>query len=321
MHQYNVHGIGMAVTSNWPRLLEMVSLNYKAFSRSREAKESLEVEVALKKKSWFPQQRSAVRPQGGEEKWGTDIFVEGPAVRFRSEREGVEFIDGSPSTVRAWYVVDRRSRIASLYREVPAWEACQRLMRLALHTPLFHLLERQNMQMFHAAAVASKGEALLFIGLNGSGKSSLCFSLLDELDYMSDNFVLWNGTEVLGFPEAIRLPVAELGAVSYRTPVVYGKRLIPVDEEKITLRARPIALVIVTQASQTRMAPLPRGTAESRISAIHDMTHEFPQYGYLGPLSQPANRSRLQSLARSVPTYHLAVSDTKLARELLLDLF
>ena len=318
--RYSVHDIEVSVKSNWPRLLEMISLDYRPFASTEGAKTSLEVEVTLKKKDWLPPKAGSNPPRGSEEKLGTDLFLEGKAVRLRSEKEGVEFVEGSPARVRAWYLMDRRSRIASLYGKAPSWEVCQRLMRYALHKPIFHLLERRNMLLFHAAAAASEGRAFLLIGLNGSGKSSLCFRLLDEMDYMSDNFALWDGSQILGFPEAIRLPVSETAPASAAVPEVYGKRLILVDREKIAIRADPFASVIVTQGSQTKMVPLSWEEAARRIHLIHEMTGEFPRFGYLGPLSQPEDQSRLESFTRSVPSYALQISDPERAKEMLLDL-
>ncbi len=320
VYRYHVHDIDLTLTSNWPRFLELVAFNFRAFPPGEEARDSLNVDVTLRKKRWFRPPRAPDAPLGGEEKWGTDLYLEGDAVRFRMENEGVEFVDGTPVTVRAWYTMDRRSRVASLYRDVPPWEVCHRLMRRAIHQPLLSLLERRNLLLFHAAAAALRGEAVLIIGLNGSGKSSLCFSLLDEFDYMSDNYVFWDGQEVLGFPEALRLAVWA-GPEADDAPMVFGKHLIPVDREKVTWRATPRAAVLVTQASETRMVSLSPETAAQRIRTIHDMTHEFPRHLYLGPLSPPRDPSRLEAFTRAVPTYALRVSEPATARALLRELF
>lgn len=320
MYRYDVHDIDLTLTSNWPRFLDLVAFNFRAFPPGKEARDSLNVDVTLRKKRWFRSPRAPDAPLGGEEKWGTDLYLEGDAVRFRKENEGLEFVDGSPVTVRAWYTMDRRSRVASLYRDVPPWEVCHRLMRHAIHQPLLSLLERRKLQIFHAAAAALRGEAVLIIGLNGSGKSSLCFSLLDEFNYMSDNYVFWDGQEVLGFPEALRL-AEEAGPETGDAPMVFGKHLISVDREKVTWRATPRAAVLITQAAETGIVPLSPEAAAQRIEAIHDMTHEFPRYWHLGSLSPPRDASWLERFTRSVPTYALGVSKLATARALLRELF
>ncbi len=320
MPQYHVHGIQVTVTSNWTRFLRLVDINFQAFSSHDEMQQSLDVAVSLRKKKWFAHPQSRSKPIGEEEKWGTDIFCEGTTVRLRSESMWIEFAQKPQATVNAWYLLDRRSRIAGWYRNVPSWDVCQRLMRLTVHQPILHMLEQRDMELFHAAAVAANGDALLIVGLNGSGKSSLCFSLLDEFDYMADNFVLWDGEDVLGFPEAVRLPVTD-PARSAGSLQIYGKTLIPVEPAKTVLRAKPRALVILTQGSETSISRLSPDVAARRVSLVHDMTHEFPRYTFVGPLSPSQDQSRLASFARSVPAFALTMSDVKQARPLLLDLF
>ncbi len=320
MYRYHIHDIDLTLTSNWPRFLELVALNFGAFTPVKEVRDSLNVDVTLLKQRWFllPREPDA-RPSGGE-KWGTDLYLEGDAVRFRKGNVALEFVGGPPATVRAWYTMDRLSRVADVLRGVPPWEACHRIMRLAIHQPLLSLLEQRNLQLFHAAAVALKGEAVLIIGLNGSGKSSLCFSLMDEFDYMSDNYVFWDGQEVLGFPEALRLPEGLVPGAG-DAPMVFGKRPISVNMEKVTWRAKPRAAVLITQAPETEMAPLSPEVAAQRVEAIHDMTHEFPRYWFLGPFSPPRDPSWLEAFTQAVPTYTLRVSELATARALVRELF
>lgn len=297
----------------------MVSLNYRTFSLHEESEESLDVSVTLRKKSMFQSSVPQPKREGLEEKWGTNVFCHGRVARYKSELMAVEYEEARHARVRAWYLLDRRNRIASLYKDVPGWDVCQRLMRLALHHPLFHMLGKRDMELLHAAAVASNGRALLIAGLNGCGKSSLCFDLLSDLDYMSDNYVLWNGEDVLGFPEAIKIPHADT-ARPVQAPLVFGKVMIPVERKRTVLRAKPEVLVFLTQGPKTAMTPLSPAAAARRIVIVNDMTHEFPRYNFLGPLSPPANPSRLTSLTRSVSAFALTMSSVESARELLLDL-
>ncbi len=320
MQKYAVHGICVSLTSDLPRFLRLVSLNFKAFESQSDTHKCFDVVVRLRKRKWFPGPQAPPEPVGNEEKWGTGIFREGNVARFKSSSISVEFADGEHASVRARYVMDRLTRVAGLYKAVPQWEVCQRLMRLALHQPILRMLEGRGMQLLHAAAVSSNGEAILITGLNGSGKSSLCFSLLDQFDYMADNFTLWDGMEVLGFPEAMRLATTRVDMASSGTPTLWGKRLIPMPPERTVLSARPHTLVVLTQGSRTSITPLSSQEATRRVNQIHDITHEFPRHTYLGTLSQPQDNSQLASLIRSVPAFALTMSDVKEARELVVDL-
>lgn len=320
MLRYDVHGIHVSVTSNWTRFLELVSMNYAAFSRLGAMHESLEVSVDVRKKKWVGDSRLPTGVEGKEERWGTHAYRDAEAVRYKSDRIWVEFVQEPPAKVRGSYMMDRRTRLASLYRDTPEWGVCQLVMRLALHLPILHMLERRNVQLLHASAVVSDNKAILISGLNGSGKSSLCFDLLDHFDYMSDNFVFWDGEDVLGFPEAMRIPVGENDSSSADAPMAFGKKLIPIDVERTALRAELGALIFLTLGPETSMAPLPAKAAVHRLKQIHDMTHEFPRYTYIGSLSSPEDPSRLIELTRSVPAFTLAMADVREARSLLLDI-
>lgn len=319
MPSYNVHGLQVTLSSNWPIFLDLVTINLAAFIREAEVKESLDVAVSLTKKRWFGDEHWSAKRVGEEEKWGTGTFVEGGAARLRSEFLQVEFQEKPVAAVSAQYLVDRKTRIASWYREVPSWGTCQEVMRRALYMPIFHLLERRGMQLLHAAAVAAKGQAFIFAGLNGSGKSSLCHSLLDDFDYMSDNYVLWDGENVLAFPEAMRLPASAATLVPPESPLVYGKRLVPISPEKTVLKAKPRCLFMLTQGSRASMTALSALEAAGRMEVIHDMTHEFPRYSFLGPLSGNRDPRVLLDLADQTRSYALTMSETEKAKELVLE--
>ncbi len=319
MSEYYVHGIEVSLTSNWPGFLKLVALNYGCFREPGDVVESLAVEVELKKRRWWsPLVGQEAQLESDEKRWGSGISRRGQAAILSSEPFRVEFTAGEEAKVRARYEMDRKSRIYGLVGRAPSWEHCQRMMRLALHKPLFHLLEQRGAVLIHAAALAKEGEAILIAGLNGSGKSTLCFNLLDRYDYMSDNFVLFDGNEVLGFPEAMRLPASMFKKA--RGPVIYGKRLFPVDEEKTVVRGRPKALIVLTRSAQTSIAQLSPEESARRLNQIHDITHEFPRYGYLGTLSHADDRTLLRKLTDSVENFSLKMSDVSAARREILEI-
>jgi hypothetical protein len=318
--EYFVHGIHVVIESEWSRFLTYAALNLGAFASRRPTTDELRVAVSIRRKPWFPPPPEELTPRVTEERWGDDLLSDGRNVRFRSGFASVEFSIGPPPDVRATYLIDRKSRLAGLLNEVPRWEEIQRVTRLALYLPLFHLLERSGSTVLHAAAVASKSGAVVLAGLNGSGKSTLCAGLLGALEYMSDNYVLWTGKELLGFPEALRIPQDRAPPSASHHPSVWGKRLVPPDPSRIALSAKPSALVFLTLGSRTAMTPLEESEAVRRLEIIQDMTAEFPRYGYLGPLSPPRNPTALQSLASSAPSFGLVVGDLRTACAKILEL-
>lgn len=320
MVEYFVHGIHVVVDSEWPRFLEYLALNLGRFSPPRPTTEELRVAVSVRRKRWFPSVEPERPRTGAEEQWGDDLVSDGRGVRFRSGVLDVEFDPGPPPTARATYLLDRRNRLAGFARDVPTWEEIQRVARFAAYLPLFHLIERSGTAVLHAAAVAGRNGAVVLAGLNGSGKSTLCWSLLDRLAYMSDNYVLWTGTDVLGFPESPRIPLSHAPRSASARPSVWGKRIVPVDDSRVRLSEKPRALVFLTLGRETTMTSLTESEAARRLEIIQDMTAEFPRYGYLGPISPARSSSAIRSLTGSVPAYALSVGDPATARARILDL-
>lgn len=320
MVEYFVHGIHLQVDSDWSRFLQYLDLNLAAFSPPTPTTDDLLVRVAIRRKPWRPRPAGQATRPATEERWGDDLSVDGAAIRFRWGSVSLDFSSGPPATVHATYLLDRKTRLAGALHEVPRWEDVQAVSRFAVYLPLFHLIERSGAIVLHAAAVAGKRSAIVLSGLNGSGKSTLCSALAERLRYMSDNYVIWTGQEILGFPEALRIPLGNAANTDSARPSVWGKRLVPPDPTRISLSAKPGALFLLTLARTTAAKRVAAAEAIRRLEVVQDMTAEFPRYGYLGPLSPSRNPGAIESLANAVPAYALAVGDTSEARERVLEL-
>lgn len=317
MADYDVHGVRAAVDSNWPRFDELVRLNLGAFAAGPSSGPRLTIHVELVRREWLASLGYDRSPPSTGQTWGTDLSLDGAKVTYRKRHVSVEYAESAVSRVRASYEVDRKSRIRGFVRDLPSWEECQLVMRLAVYDPIFHLLEREGFRLLHSAAVADERGSLLLMGLNGSGKSSLCHALLNRFQYMSDNFLLWKQNEVYAFPETLRLPLAadpSLPRLPY--PTVYGKRLVPVPTAKTRMRSTPRALVFVVRNHETAVEPLSKGATPRHIRMIADMTHEFPRYGFLGLLSD-YHDSSAEELANAVEAFILRMSDVHRASDLI----
>ena len=319
--RFAAHGIRLRVASNWPPFLRLVSANYGAFPGGGDISESVDVRVTWERRPWFSGGHRPSAVGSGERMWGAGIVSDSNSVRFISDRTTIEVVDGPSVSVRASYVLDRRARLRELYRGSSFWEECQRLMRLTVHLPVLHRLEVRGNSLLHAAGVASPSGALVFAGLNGSGKSSLCFRLLGPFGYMSDNFVLWNGRDLVAFPEALRIPRAAGEPLPPGTPVVFGKKVVPVGQDKVVVRARPRAIFILTRGPKMRANPLSPGETARLISRVSDVTHEFPRHTYLGPIAMPEDSGAIIALAHAAPGYLLTMADLDETRAWILERF
>jgi hypothetical protein len=308
------------MSSDWPEFLAFSDLMLGAFPDSGPATESLSVQVDLRIRGWMESPAVPIERQGPEERWGTNEFLEGNQARYAVGKLVVRYVDGADASVRASYILDRTSRLRRLFGGEPPWEDEFALFRMGVQEPLLLKLERRGLILLHGSAVARDGRAVVLIGLNGSGKSTLCGSLLDELDYLSDNFVAVGGTRVLGFPSALRIPGPPPRGME-TLPTAHGKVFLRANPAKTRLDAQALALVFLSLGASHSFAPLSPQEGFRRLLQVQDMTHEFPRHTYLGPLAPPPNLDALVTLSRDLPTYRLVMSRTAEARERILSLF
>jgi hypothetical protein len=154
------------------------------------------------------------------------------------------------------------------------------LLELASHRGLFGL---------HAAAVARDGVGYLLPGASGSGKTSLCLTLVREgFHYLSDDFILMaagaDGLRCVPLFRTSNLDVAwaerfpELSFIHDLPPLVHGKRMLDLEQcypGSHAAAVRPTYLLfptIVAQAESavrriTRRDAFCRLLPESRVSA------------------------------------------------------
>jgi len=89
-----------------------------------------------------------------------------------------------------------------------AFHMYQKILRQAFHFPLFALLGGQGVFVGHGAALQWGNKAILLAGSRGVGKSTLSLALqLNEnnLQFLSDNYVLVFKESLLPFPEPLRV--------------------------------------------------------------------------------------------------------------------
>ncbi len=292
----------------------MSDLMFGAFDAHGPSDETLSVEVRLHVRRWLESPSETFDREGHEERLGTNEFLDGATARYAGGRINVRYTDGPGAAVSASYVLDRSSRLRRIVGRGQPWDEAYSLFRIAVHEPVLLKLERRGAVLLHASAAARDGRALLLLGLNGGGKTTLCASLLGELDYVSDNFVAVSGRRVLGFPSALRMPGSTV--VGLRgMPIAHGKHFERPTQGRMRTEAEAAALVFLSLGSPTALTPLSPDQAFRRLLQIQDMTHEFPRHTYLGPLAPPPELAGIEAVARAVPAYRLVVSRTEEARE------
>jgi hypothetical protein len=161
----------------------------------------------------------------------------------------------------------------------------QRSMRWVLHFPIFTQLRLfQNKVLLHGAAVVKNKRALVFLGLNKVGKSTLVRYLIDKgFAFMSDNFLFCEPDIIYGFPERLRLSEDSLERLkldNFNKQRIYGKYHFSLGSENICLKAKPEACFIMTNGPAVKLSPLDAEQAGLIVDAMHNFLQEFPQYSY-----------------------------------------
>lgn len=314
---YAVHGIRVSIRSGWPEFLVLSDLMLGDFGRQDDTGESLSVDVNLQVRGWLDSPAVRIERRGAEERLGTNEFLEGETARHAGGKLDVCYTDGRDARVSASYLFDRSSRLRRLLGREQPWDDLYALFRLAVQEPVLLKLERRGALLLHASAVARDGRAIILVGLNGGGKSTLCASLLDRMDYVSDNFVALDAKRVLGFPSALRIPGPPPEG-SEGLPTAHGKHFMHPGRSQTTADAG--ALVFLSLGSATALTPLPPDETFRRLLQVQDMTHEFPRHTYLGPLAPPPDLGRLAAVSGQIPAYRLVVSRTSEARDRVLSI-
>jgi len=82
------------------------------------------------------------------------------------------------------------------------------ITRIGIHFPIFFVLRtNENIEVMHAAAVEKDGNAVVLVGYDGVGKSTLAMYLClkNNFQYVADNFLLYDEKCIYPFVESARL--------------------------------------------------------------------------------------------------------------------
>lgn len=178
-------------------------------------------------------------------------------------------------------------------------------MRTSVHFPIFWFLERKRgMCLMHASAVTDEKNTLIFVGLDGSGKTSLALHKLSSgYRFMTDNFLLFDSKKLYAFPEAVRLEreMAERLGFKPDSKEIFGKLHFTLPKEKIALEAVPTAVFFTYFGKKTEVKEVSLEYLDSLLPKIHDYLQEFHSYSYLSVLDIIlADNKRRPDLSRTL---------------------
>ena len=194
---------------------------------------------------------------------------------------------GGVLRVSGLHLSTRRFRGSALLNHGRWHEVYQAMMRLCVHFPLFSLLQEKGYSVLHASAVAKEGKAILFLGLNGAGKGTSALSLLPELNILADNFLLFDGDYIYGFPETIRISpqVAKSLHLDAGGDMVFGKLQKKNSLKLSEVKAKAEKAIICRRGEMTSWEEMDRNSALAYVEAADRFLHENQAYSYMAFLT------------------------------------
>ncbi|WP_422123885.1 hypothetical protein DHX103_03490 [Planococcus sp. X10-3] len=161
----------------------------------------------------------------------------------------------------------------------------QMIIRYIVQFPLMSILNRKyDMGVIHASSVYKEEDGILFVGFNGSGKSSFANYINFTSDYkiFSDNFTLYKENEMYYFPESIRVSSELLNNISTEknnsTEKVFGKVKISNNYVKENPIVRKIYFTNIGNAEE--IETVNKETMFQMITGMHNFLSEFSYFSY-----------------------------------------
>ncbi len=219
--------------------------------------------------------------------------------------------------VSALFVKTRRFR-GSIVMDRTQWPmAFQTLMRLCVHFPMFSLLQERGFSVLHASAVAKDGDAVLFFGLNGAGKTTSALALTPELTLIADNFLLSDGDFVYGFPETTRISPETARAFQIESSGVeiYDKFQISNTLSPDNIKAKAVMAIICRRGKEMRWEELDRESFLTYVEAADRFLHETHAYSYLTFLTKRKSADRYPEC----PYNMITINDFQTLRQTILE--
>ena len=287
--RYSVHGTELAICTSSAELDSLVGRYYQYFKSSTSANRPahlwIQIDLGTSASTW-PEAR----------RLGTDIRAKAGGVQMiAAPGLSVDFLASERRGPWHFKASFREPYVRALARRLLRGSVAKRsnmlmVLRYAVHYPLFmHQQLVQNRSTLHAAAAQKDGEAILFCGLNGVGKSTLALMLVRLFGYtlLSDNFVLTDGQNVYGFPEQARLTERSRAQLGIGVPTMaktHGRYQVDVSSYIGQLTACPVLVVFPELVPVTSgeypapIHPLEPALAQARLDSMHSALGESPEF-------------------------------------------
>lgn len=208
----NILGVKVKLKSNSNRFNSFVKSSTNMCSQKEEYDIDLKINF---NGSLFKSKKDTLKNKSNiTEYMGSELYLENHKLLWVSKRLSIfieKELDKLTILVNANFRTDQKIRM--LFKSNPEFENNMYLYvyRFAVLYPIMSIMSNKSKySVVHASAIydIEKKESILFVGLNGVGKSTLAFGLgnIDRYELLSDNFVVIRNDKMHVVPELIRLP-------------------------------------------------------------------------------------------------------------------
>ena len=160
--------------------------------------------------------------------------------------------------------------------------------RLGVLMPLMILAQaRARLSTLHCGAIRAGDRALLIVGLNGVGKTTLLLAACRSGGGtpMSDNFCFVRGGDgtARGLPEVLRVSPKVIEEMRRQTipdvPSLFGKRVVEWPSAPWGEEVQVGGVLLLRLGARTLLSDLPAAEARAHLSAAHRHVAETPDFG------------------------------------------
>lgn len=279
-------GVSGSVSSSDQDFERFLGDNYGPYCITRNERTPVNAEIEVKfaavgsadQRKWIDKAMEQNPVRIGTDIWrGSDsvLYIYGPyCVEARKTGDSI--------VVNSLFQMTKRFRIMRRSGTGEVLEHYHEIMGLCVHFPIFCLLQQKGYSVLHASMAKRGGDGVLFMGLNGAGKTSAALSLTPNMTIAADNFVLYDGRKAFGYPELIRVPPStaeSLGIEGART-LVFGKKQMKGAGE-VDRGVVPRFCVIANIGRENKWERISSDDAIRYIETADRFTHETHLYSYL----------------------------------------
>ncbi len=211
---YNILGITIKLNTNCNRFNNFVKYSIEEIKNVNESLFNIDLTINFNKSIFEKKKNISLIRKKNSEYFGSEIYWDSTNLFWDTKKLSVLITQYDKKyLIKAFASLRFDQKIRKFFNHNSEFENNFFLYvyRFAILYPAFSIFSNQKKySVIHASAIYDeiKKEAILFVGLNGVGKSSLAFKLqqMERFTFLSDNFVLVDGTSVFPVPELLRLP-------------------------------------------------------------------------------------------------------------------